>query len=329
MSLFWRYVKEHRKVMLAFCLFCLVFGVVFAMYRLPIGAVIYPALLCGLFGVLFLIFDFYTAKQKHKALDELSKRSAAMIGDLPDTGRIDDADYAAVIRSLQSEVATLETVSSAKYNEMIEYYTIWAHQIKTPIASMRLNLQNTDTAESRKLQADLFRIEQYVEMVLAFLRLDSEASDYVFKEQPLDPIIRQAVKKFSTEFIGRKISLEYEPITETIVTDEKWLSFVLEQIISNALKYTRAGSVKIEMRAPKTLCVEDTGIGIAPEDLPRIFEKGYTGYNGRTDKKASGIGLYLCKRVCDNLGIQITAKSEIGKGTIIALSLGQYEMKKE
>lgn len=329
MSLFGRYLKEHRRVMLAFCLFCLVFGVVFAMYRLPIEAVIYPALLCGLFGVLFLIFDFYTAKQKHKALDKLSKRSTAMIGDLPDTGRIDDADYAAVIRALQSEVATLETVSSAKYNEMIEYYTIWAHQIKTPIASMRLNLQNTDTAESRKLQADLFRIEQYVEMVLAFLRLDSEASDYVFKEQPLDSIIRQAVKKFSAEFIGRKISLEYEPITETIVTDEKWLSFVLEQIISNALKYTRAGSVKIDIREPKTLCVEDTGIGIAPEDLPRIFEKGYTGYNGRTDKKASGIGLYLCKRVCDNLGIQITAKSEIGKGTIIALSLGQYKMKKE
>ena len=278
---------------------------------------------------MFAIFDFNRAKRKHKELERIKGLSAAMMSDLPNTGRIDDEDYAAVIRVLQSEVTALETVSSTKYNDMIDYYTIWAHQIKTPIASMRLNLQSTDSTESRKLQADLFRIEQYVEMFLAFLRLDSESSDYVFKEQPLDPIIRQAVKKFSAEFIGRKISLEYEKVIETIVTDEKWLSFVLEQIISNSLKYTREGSVKIYMREQKTLCIEDTGIGIASEDLPRIFEKGYTGYNGRTDKKASGIGLYLCKRVCDNLGMRITAKSRMGKGTIVELCLEQYEIRKE
>ena len=123
--------------------------------------------------------------------------------------------------------------------------------------------------------------------------------------------------------------LEYEPTELQIVTDEKWLSFVIEQILSNALKYTKSGSVKIYLERPKILCIEDTGIGIAPEDLPRIFENGYTGYNGRSDKKASGIGLYLCRRVCDNLGVGISAESELDKGTVIRLDLEQYEMKKE
>lgn len=329
MHLLGKYLKEHIRIILAAGLFCTIFAVVFALYRLPIGAVFYPALLCALFAALFIIPDLIRVRRKHRALQRISSLTAAMINELPDITTIDDEDYQAVIGALRSEVNVLETKAGEQYRNMVEYYTMWVHQIKTPIASMRLHLQGEDTALSRRLQSDLFRIEQYVEMVLAFLRLDSSSSDYVFREQPIDPIIRQAVRKFSLEFISRRISLEYEPMEKTIVTDEKWLSFVLEQVISNALKYTWEGSVKIYGRDPGILCVEDTGIGIAPEDLPRIFEKGYTGYNGRSDKKASGIGLYLCRRVCDNLGVSITAKSQIGRGTVIELGLTQYQIRKD
>lgn len=134
---------------------------------------------------------------------------------------------------------------NTRYNDMVDYYTVWAHQIKTPISSMRLTLQSDDSELSRKLSGELFRIEQYVEMVLAFLRLGSDSTDYVFKEYDLDSIIKSCVKKFSSEFIGRKIRLEYKPVGIKIVTDEKWLSFVIEQLLSNALKYTENGSVKI------------------------------------------------------------------------------------
>ena len=113
------------------------------------------------------------------------------------------------------------------------------------------------------------------------------------------------------------------------MTDEKWLSFVIEQLLSNALKYTREGEIRVYLREPKTLCIEDTGIGIAPSDLPRVFEKGYTGYNGRTDKRASGIGLYLCRRVCEGLGIDIRIISELDKGTTVLLDLEQYKLKNE
>ena len=157
-------------------------------------------------------------------------------------------------------------------------------------------------------------------MVLCYLRLDSNSSDLVIKEYDLDSIVKQAVRKFSSQFIRRQLKLVYKPLEKTVLTDEKWLLFVIEQIISNAVKYTLSGGVEIYCEEPLTLCIRDTGIGIAPEDIPRIFEKGYTGCNGRLDKKASGIGLYLCRRICGKLGHKITAESG-DSGTVIKLFL--------
>ena len=203
----------------------------------------------------------------------------------------------------------------------MDYYTTWVHQIKTPIASMRLTLQSEDSAAARQLFEELQRIEAYVEMVLAFLRLDSDSKDYVFCECDLDTVIREAVKKFAVQFIRKKIELRYEPANVKVLTDEKWLSFVVEQILSNSRKYTDSGSISIFVEEPLTLCIKDTGIGIAQEDLPRVFEKSYTGYNGRSDKKASGIGLYLCRRICTNLGHTIDIESYPGKGTSVRIRL--------
>ena len=211
---------------------------------------------------------------------------------------------------------------AGRWQDMVDYYTVWAHQIKTPIASMRLTLQSQDSPTARQQLEELQRIEQYVEMVLAFLRLDSESTDYLFREYQLDGILRGAVRKFSTQFIRRHIALHYEPTGLRVLTDEKWLSFVVEQVLSNALKYTPdGGEVWLGLEKPATLCIRDNGMGIAAEDLPRIFQKGYTGYNGRADKKASGLGLYLCRRICTNLGHTISAQSVAGEGTSIRINL--------
>lgn len=330
MELLKLYLKERMKGIAVFLFFCVLFAVSFLLYHLPPEAVLYPSVLCLLLSIVFLLLDFNRVRRKHLKLLELENRIAAMLSSFPEVNGVEDKDYQEIIHSLKEEMLHLEADSDKKYQNMIDYYTIWVHQIKTPIASMKLTLQKEDTPLSRKLSSDLFRIEQYVEMVLAYLRLDSDSGDYVFKEYALDPIIRQTVKKFASEFITRKIHLEYEPVTETAVTDEKWLSFVLEQVLSNALKYTREdGIIKIHLAEPKTLCITDTGIGIAPQDLPRIFEKGYTGYNGRNDKRASGIGLYLCRRICKNLGAEITAESEPDKGTVIRINLESYPLRVE
>ena len=174
-------------------------------------------------------------------------------------------------------------------------------------------------------------MEQYVQMALQYLRMERMNTDLVFEKQELDALIHQAVRKYAPLFIRRKIALQYEDVHCQILTDEKWLEFVLEQVLSNALKYTRRGKIKIYMdpQNPKTLVIEDTGIGIAPEDLPRVFERGYTGYNGRTDKRSTGIGLYLCRRICRKLGHEMTRTSVPGKGTVVRLFLEEKKLEVE
>lgn len=329
MKLFKDYLKQKRNGIILFAVFCVIFAVIFILYKISLKAVVYPAALCAVVGAVYITLDFNRVKKRHEKMCDIQKLTSSMIDSLPTANSIAEEDYRKLINNLTAEISALEYSSSMKYADMVDYYTVWAHQIKTPIASMRLSLQNEDTPLSRRLSSELFRIEQYVEMVLAFLRLDSTSSDYVFREYELDGIVKTSIRNFSTEFIERKIRLEYTPPEKKVITDEKWLSFVIEQLLSNALKYTREGSIKIYMHDENVLCLEDTGIGIAPEDLPRIFEKGYTGVNGRMDSKASGLGLYLCKRICDNLSVGIRAESEPDKGTVIYLDFEQYRLKKE
>lgn len=328
MKFFWIYLKSHRASMITFMILAVLFTVSFVLYQLPLRAVLYPVLLCFIAGILIFWKDYNKELKKHKMLKQVCSMQVSLMYEFPLPDTYQDEDYQKVIENIKEQYKQLETDMNMKYSNMIEYYTLWAHQIKTPIASMRLTLENKDSKEARKLSGDLFRIEQYVEMVLTFLRLDSDYTDYVIESLSLDKVIRHSVRKFSSEFINRKIKLQYETIDANVITDEKWLATVIEQILSNALKYTKAGSISIYFENDK-LYIEDTGIGIAPEDLPRIFENGYTGYNGRKDKKASGIGLYLVKRICTNLGIGIKIESELNKGTTVILDFSRRELEIE
>lgn len=319
------YVKEHRKSIWLLLGCTGIFAVIFLMYRLPVGAAVYPGLLSLLLLAAVGVVDFSRQRAKQKQL----RAALQNLGEnLPEPETVQEQTYQELAEQLRQHLVQLAGEQDARYQDMVEYYTTWAHQIKTPIAAMRLKLQNEDSTLSRQLTSDLLRIEQYVDMVMAYLRLESPSTDYVLREYRIDDLVKNAVKTFASEFIGRGLSLNYRQLEGTIVTDEKWFCFVLEQLLSNALKYTRSGSISIYMEN-KTLCIADTGIGIAPEDLPRIFEKGYTGFNGRKDKHASGLGLYLCRQICGNLNIPIAVKSQPGQGTVIRLDLGQYNLKAE
>lgn len=317
------YLRRYRRLIATFFAFCAIFLVVFSLYRLPVGAVLYPMLLCAVLGGGFLALDYRRALRRHERLLELAVRPAELMEGFFESEDWLEADYREIIEALRRQIRSAKDAMNANYSDMVDYYTIWVHQVKTPIAALRLYLEGEDSENARRMREEVFRIEQYVGMVLAFLRLDSESTDYVFAEYELDDIVRGAVKKFAGQFIRRKISLNYEPLKLRVVTDEKWLSFCIEQVLSNALKYTRRGSVTIALDGAWVLAVKDTGIGIAPEDLPRVFEKGYTGYHGREDKKASGIGLYLCRRICENLGHPISVTSQFGEGTTVRIGLEQ------
>lgn len=329
MKIFLGYVKYRAKAAALWAVFALVYAVIFRLYQIPAATVLYGGAVCFFIGGTAIVFDYGKFKKKHILLKNLVSEISLFTDNLPDGDNLIEQDLTALIRLLSDDKRAIENEMNAKYTDMTDYYTMWAHQIKTPIAAMRLVLQNEDTPQSRELAEDLQRIEQYAEMVMCYLRLDSRSSDLVIKRYDLDGIVRQGVRRFSSQFIRRKLRLVYEPLECQVLTDEKWLLFVIEQALSNALKYTKTGSIEIYLESPKTLCVRDTGIGIAPEDAPRIFEKGYTGYNGRTDKRASGIGLYLCKRICGKLGHKISVYSESGKGTVVKIDLSEADIEIE
>ena len=235
-----------------------------------------------------------------------------------------------LIRQLYEEKKELESSVQIEKQELSDYYSMWVHQIKTPIAALGVLIQSGEELEevqespkaqelTRSMKMEIFRIEQYVDMVLTYLRMGSATSDYAFRICSLEEIVRQAVRKYSQMFIMTRTRLHLEIQDQKILTDEKWLTFVIEQILSNAVKYARGGEISIYTE-DKTLVIADDGIGIAEEDLPRIFEKGFTGYNGRANKKSTGIGLYLCKTIIDRLHHTIWIESKPEKGTKVYLN---------
>ena len=324
--MFGAYVRENRKVVIALTVYTAVFALIFWLYRLPLGAVGDAALVCLFLLLVWFAVDYRRFAVRLRLLRRLEQEITLSTEQLPEPDGALEAQYQALVRALDADRRAQMTRSQRSYQDLVEYYTVWAHQIKTPIAAMRLRLQSEDSDSSRRLLADLGRIEQYVEMVLTYLRLEGEGTDYVFREAKLDDVVRPALRRFAGEFIARRLTLDYTPTDVRVFTDEKWLSFVIEQVLSNALKYTPQGGVSVYVEEPKTLCIRDTGIGIAPEDLPRVFERSYTGLQGRADKRASGIGLYLCRRICRNLGHTITAESRPGEGTTVRIKLEEKKI---
>ena len=318
-----RYLKERRAIVIVFLACAIIYLTTFTLYHFPLEAVMYPTVFCVILLVGTFCHEYQKYCKKHEELLKLQELPDYLMESLKKYQKQDDQDYIELMRLIMERADEERMEHQKKMTDSIYYYTTWVHQIKTPIASMRLRLQAEDSQLARALTEDLFRIEQYVDMVLTYLRLGSDSTDYVFKECELDGVIKGCLRKFAGQFIGKSLSLTYEGTEQRIVTDEKWLAFVLEQILSNALKYTAKGGITIEVSENQTLSIRDTGFGITPEDLPRIFEKGYTGFRGREDKRASGIGLFLCKKICDNLGVKIWAESKLGEGTALFLDLSQ------
>ena len=296
-NLYWKFLSANVGLLLLAPVFLLLMFVVSDLYQLPAEYVFY---LTSIFLILWVMVFCMQYRLFRKRTEQYEK-------ELKET------------RERKSE----ESRHWEELQEKQDFFALWAHQIKTPIAALNLLLQEEeqDIAACRQ---ELFKIESYVEMALNYLRFEEMSNDLVLERNSLEQLVRQVVRKYATIFIYNHISIQLEHLDYTVLTDEKWFCFMLEQILSNALKYTKQGSVKIYAEETENglhIFVKDTGIGIKREDLPRIFEKGFTGYNGRMDKKASGLGLYLCKGVCGKLGHEISVSSKEGEGTTVILTL--------
>lgn len=311
------------------------------LYMYLIGArkqdVVYAAVLDAILLLITALIGFFRYSSKVKALSNALKRPVEEQAQLPEA--TDDVEIL-YHRLLENQsIARSESESSAaiRQSRMRDYYSMWVHQIKTPISAMKLLLEaereelgllicdEEQQASLKELsdnvasfEDELFRIEEYVSMALQYQRVSNTENDFVLEKVSVDGVIRDTIKKYAKIMIRRHIGINYSGTGQVVYTDGKWLAFMLEQILSNAIKYTPQGFVTIETAEEKDrffITIKDTGIGIKAEDLPRVFEKGYTGYNGHADKKATGIGLYLCRQMADKLGHTIRMESEIGKGT--------------
>ena len=310
------YLKSRAPFALMVLLILAIAGILALLYEIPNGPFIHLAYvtlgLCGIFGAAD--FALYMKRLGDVRRELASGQSPSVKGEF-------EKALAGRIGELETELRDSTDASSARYNEMVDYYTIWAHQIKTPISALSLTAQNIEEDELREsLMTQIVRIEDYADMVMGYIRLDSESSDLVFKEQIIEDIVRREIKKQRSAILAKGLTLTFNGGENTAVTDSRWLGFAVGQVLSNSIKYTPAGKITINCSKDKIL-IEDDGIGIAPEDLPRVFEKGYTGYNGRSDKKSTGIGLYLVKRTMELIGGDIGIESEMGKGTKVTLYL--------
>ncbi len=320
------YFKSRVGFFVLWFLCCGVFAAVFSGYSLPMEAVRYAGGISLLFSAVFAAADAVSYGKRVRELKKCAEDITLTDEKLPAPNDPCEELYSGMVHRLFEERSRTEAENVRKSADLADYYTTWAHQIKTPIAAARLILQSGDH-DSDEMSEQLQRIEEYTEMAMCYARLTSASTDLVIREYSVDELVRKTVRKFSSQFIRKELSLTVSPIGITAVSDEKWLGFVIGQVISNALKYTVTGGVEIYAEG-KTLCVKDTGIGVSPEDLPRIFEKGYTGLNGRIDERASGIGLYLCAKICRELGHKITAES--GKnGTVIKIDLSRQKVEFE
>lgn len=327
------FLKIRKMPIIIFTGIVVIFGILFYLYDIPFDAIIYGCELSFVWCAVCLFIDFYKYYKRHKLLHINREQFFDDAEQLPEHMDIIEYDYQELAKELYQAKQELISKNRIARKELLDYYGMWVHQIKTPIAALDILLQNTERMLYRldekemmqeaisvsDMKMELFKIEQYIEMALNYLRVEDISSDLVFKKQELDDMVCQVIRKYAKIFISKKIKMDFKPTKACIVTDEKWFIFVLEQIISNALKYIKKGQISIYMKE-KSLVIEDTGIGIPAEDLPRIFEKGFTGYNSRENKKSTGIGLYLCKNIMDKLQWNITVDSEVGSGTKIYLT---------
>lgn len=324
------YGKDRWKMLLLLLLFVFVFTVMTALYSLPLAAVIYSAMLCIALLFVAALLDYARYYKIHQQLTMLLSSPLLDAYSLPLPSTQMQKDYTLLLEQTLRKEAEFTAQAENMHRMQVEYYSLWTHQIKVPISAMHLLLQSSPGMKGGQLNAELFKIEQYVDMALSYVRLEGTETDYVIKTYPLDHIIRQAVRKFAPLFIQKKLAVDYQETSVHVLTDEKWLVFALEQVLSNAVKYSRRGCITIWVEAQsKTLYIKDQGIGITPRDIPRIFEHGYTGYNGREDKRATGLGLYLCKKILTKLGHTIVISSVLDEGTLVEIDLSQIDLQLE
>ena len=281
-----------------------------------------------LFSYLLIVFIEYLKKKNFynnltKNLEKLDKKYL-----IPEI--IDKADFLEgkiLINTLKEiEKSMAEHVNEYKFanEEYKEYIELWIHEIKTPIAVSKMIVENNPSEITKNINEEIEKVEYFVEQALFYARSNNVEKDYIIKPMNLQKIINSVILKNKRSFISKKIKLNIHDVDKEVYSDSKWMAFILNQIIINSIKYSKKDKAEIEIFSKEyknniVLYIKDNGIGIESVNLPRVFEKGFTGENGRKINKSTGIGLYLCKKLCDKLGQNIEINSVLNIETVVKI----------
>ena len=278
---------------------------------------LYFFLLCCFVTILFFTWDILVEMQVY--------RQEILYGEREAQSPLERA-LAEKLEAREMELYQQRSDAERKLTDLLDYYTLWVHQIKTPIAANQLLVAEVvDRQLKQQLEQEIFKIDSYTNLVLQYLRLESFHDDLVLKQVQIEDLVKEIIRKYALFFIQKGLNVNLYDLDKEIVTDKKWLLVVIEQIISNSLKYTKEGGLEIYMEGQE-LCIKDTGIGIKNSDVLRVFERGFSGYNGRLTQQSSGLGLYLSKKISEELGHQIRIESEVGKGTTVRIKFAQVKL---
>lgn len=293
MDKFKNYISKILPVTVATFFILSVFWVVFFLMNLGFENYVLAFEIVIFFFIVYLIFMAFLNKKEKKLKNQ--------------------------IQELEEANLNLRNDFLAKEKELQEYFLIWIHQIKTPITAGKLICDSDIENENIKnIKKELIHIEDYTNMALSYLKMINHNTDMDISLVNLDDIINPLIKKYAILFISNNIKLEYKKLNVKVITDSKWCMVVIEQLLSNAIKYTKNGTVSISFNEKENyLEIKDNGIGIKDSDLPKIFDKGYSGFNGRQNQKSTGIGLFLVKQILDKLGQKVKLESKLGEGTSV------------
>ena len=294
MKLFLDYMKSQSVILFGYLLVCIVFITISVLATLEIEYVFLGIEILGFILFIYLIVHWF----QYQKLSDLKDDNERLLNEN---------------ENLKSEMLNQK-------DDLNAYFLMWLHQIKTPMTVSKLLLEKPDETTNTKLKMQLMYIEQYINMAMNYLKMIDHSTDMDITEVNLDDIIKNLLKKYSLLFIHNHISLEYQSNLTYVISDSQWLTILIEQILSNALKYTENGKIAIQYLEEKhALEIRDTGIGIRSEDIPKIFDRGYSGFNGRMNEKSSGLGLYLARKISERLNIQIEVESKLSKGSIFRM----------
>ena len=287
-------MKNQSVILFGYLLVCIVFITISVLATLEIEYVFLGIEILGFILLIYLIVHWFHYQKLSDVKDDNER--------------------------LLNENKNLKSEMLNQKDDLNAYFLMWLHQIKTPMTVSKLLLEKPDDTTNTKLKMQLMYIEQYINMAMNYLKMIDHSTDMDITEVNLDDIIKNLLKKYSLLFIHNHISLEYQSNLTYVISDSQWLTILIEQILSNALKYTENGKIAIQYLEEKhALEIRDTGIGIRSEDIPKIFDRGYSGFNGRMNEKSSGLGLYLARKISERLNIQIEVESKLSKGSIFRL----------